>query len=343
MTQHTLAQLIKKVNKTHRGLGPLIAMNLVAAKAHKCILNIAPAGCGKSVSTNTVAYLLKDRAKQYLSITLAGLIRVADELSEFGGAVIIDDLGAEKSEWSRTATLEVLAHLTYSHHVDKITQTARISISGFYGSAHVNIQPIMMNSLVQAPSWVAVVRDKIIRYYHLIRPAKPKKSIPAVEIDFSMPISEVAPPKHKGRLWYQLIMIGLVQWSYARCLEHIPDMLRACAALDGRNHVSLADYRLLVKLMKPMQLERYILTSYSLEGARTFQNDLYCLLVELASFGEPTLDTIAEDYKVHPETVRRIAKSYPEWIWIKQNSPTRLCPTEWTQKVFKICGINQRW
>jgi energy-coupling factor transporter ATP-binding protein EcfA2 len=343
MTTHRLARLVKQVNKTHRGLGPLIAINLVAAKARKCILNVAPAGCGKSTATDTVAYILRDKAKRYTSITLAGLIRVAEEFTDYGGHIIIDDLGAEKSEWSRTATIEVLSHLVYSHHVDKITQTSRITITGFYGSAALNIQPIMMNSLVQADSWVALVRDKVIRYYHLIRPKQPKKSIPAISLEWGPPISQVAPPKYKGRLWYQLIAIGLVQWSYARCLEHIPDMLRACAALDGRDRVSLTDYKLLIKLMKPMQLERYIVSSYSLETGRTFQNDLYCLLVELASFGQPSLDTIAEDYKVSPMTVRRIAKEYPEWCWLKSNSPTRLVPTEWTQKVFKICGVNQRW
>ena len=60
MTQHTLAQLVKKVNKTHKGLGPLIAMNLIAAKARKCILNVAPAGCGKSTATDIVYRMLRD-------------------------------------------------------------------------------------------------------------------------------------------------------------------------------------------------------------------------------------------------------------------------------------------
>jgi len=41
---HRLRKLIKKVNRTHRGLGPMIAMNILAAKAKKTILNVAPAG-----------------------------------------------------------------------------------------------------------------------------------------------------------------------------------------------------------------------------------------------------------------------------------------------------------
>jgi hypothetical protein len=45
---HNILSLIRSVNKTHSGLGAFIAMNLVAAKSRRCILNVAPAGCGKS-------------------------------------------------------------------------------------------------------------------------------------------------------------------------------------------------------------------------------------------------------------------------------------------------------
>jgi len=46
-TLHKLHQLIKQVNKTHKNLGQLLAINILAAKAKKAILNVAPAGCGK--------------------------------------------------------------------------------------------------------------------------------------------------------------------------------------------------------------------------------------------------------------------------------------------------------
>lgn len=99
---HKLRKLIKEVNKTHRQLGPLIAINILAAKAKKTILNVAPSGCGKSVASTSSANLLQERAKFYTSLTLAGLIRLKDEFCNFNGHVIIDDLGAEKSLWSRT-------------------------------------------------------------------------------------------------------------------------------------------------------------------------------------------------------------------------------------------------
>lgn len=340
---HKLVQLIRSVNKTHEGLGDMIAMNLVAAKAKKCVLNVAAAGTGKSTSTDLIAYLLGDRAVKYTSLTMAGLTKLRDQLSNFEGHVIIDDLGAEKSDWSRTATVSTLAHLVMQHHVCKITQTSTVEITNFNGSAALNIQPVLMDSIVQGDDWIAVVRDKVIRQYHLLRPAHPVKGFPQTKFSWGVALQSVDEPKKKGAEWFQLVAYGLAQWSYGRCLDHIPSMLKAVAAFDGRTKVRKADYLILAKLMKPMQLERFILESYGFENGRSFQNNVYCLLIELASWGEPTLATIAEDYKVHPRTVERIAATAPDWCFISPDEPKRLLPTEQTKKIFEQIGVRQKW
>lgn len=157
------------------------------------------------------------------------------------------------------------------------------------------------------------------------------------------PLSEVKQPKQSGRLWYQLIAIGLTQWSYARCQEHIPQLLRACAALDSRTVPKASDYRLLAKLLRPMQLERYIIMTYGFETGRTFQNNPYCALVELASHGQPSIGTICEDYKVSPETTERLIAQMPNWAAIKENSPKRVIATEQCQKILDLVGANQKW
>jgi len=341
--EHQLLKLVKQVEKTHRGLGPLIAMNILAAKAKKTILNVAPAGCGKSVACNAVARALGTRARYFTSITLAGLKRLEDELSNTSLHIIIDDLGAEKSMWSRISTITTLANLVHDHYVHKVTQTQEIRIEGFYGSVSLNVQPVLMYSLVADDDWVAVVRDKVIRYYHLKRPVVPNNTVPDVRLPSTPEISEVKGKIVKGRLWYQLVAMGLTQWSYARVIEHIPDLLKAMAALDNRTEIKPVDFKLLIKLLKPMQLERYFIDTYSFEQGRVFKNDLYCILVEIASFGEPTLDTICEDYKVAPSTARRLIENVKEWCFIKDNSPKRIAPTEEAKKLLDLCGVYDKW
>jgi len=248
-----------------------------------------------------------------------------------------------QSEWSRVSTVTVLANLIYGHYIKKVTYAGTIEIANFYGSASMNIQPVLMQSIVGENDWISVIRDKVLRYYHLIRPINPNPYLANPTIDFSIPIQDVGITKYTGKLYYQLVVIALTQWGYGRVKEFIPKLLKACAALDGRRMVSMEDYRLLAKLMKPMQLERYIITSYAFESGRSFENNTYCILVELASHGQPSIEDICEDYKVSPDTVTRLVQSAPEWCWIKQNSPKRVMPTEQTDKIFKTIGVNQKW
>jgi len=81
----------------------MLATNLVASKAKMCILNVAPAGCGKSVTTDTLTLMLKGTAHKYTSLTLAGLKNIQDEIKEFHGHITIDDLGSEKRRCSSDA------------------------------------------------------------------------------------------------------------------------------------------------------------------------------------------------------------------------------------------------
>ena len=76
---HKIQQLIKQINKTHKHLGELIAMNIIAAKAKKTILNVAPAGCGKSTATDTTYFLMKDRLRQGETLFADGKIEKAEK------------------------------------------------------------------------------------------------------------------------------------------------------------------------------------------------------------------------------------------------------------------------
>jgi len=88
--------MIKQIDTTHKGLGAMIAMNLICAKAKMTIINISPSGCGKSVSTDAVTGMLGGIAQKYTSLTLAGLKHEMAALNQFNGHMLIDDLGGEK-------------------------------------------------------------------------------------------------------------------------------------------------------------------------------------------------------------------------------------------------------
>jgi len=119
--------------------------------------------------------------------------------------------------------------------------------------------------------------------------------------------------------------------------------LRALAALDNRTEVNNEDYRLLIKMLKPCQLEPHLITTYDFEAGRVFYNNLYCILVEMASFPNLTMQQICVDYKCSPATAERLIATVPQWCWVKTNSPKHIMPTEQTTQLLNLAGVGQKW
>jgi len=73
---HILERIIEDIDRTHKGLGKLLAMSLVATKANMCMLTIAPSGCGKSRVTDTLLENLPISKYKLDSVTRAALKRM---------------------------------------------------------------------------------------------------------------------------------------------------------------------------------------------------------------------------------------------------------------------------
>jgi len=144
-------------------------------------------------------------------------------------------------------------------------------------------------------------------------------------------------------MYWRLFGQGLLEWSAARCSEHIPVMLKAAAALDGRHEVKVSDYIILSKLMRNFTLERYMIETWGFESARTFQQNAYYLMVEFASFPHLTHEQIAIDYKVSPRTVSRLLETVKEYCFVKNNDGRSIQPTDYTKQILEASGVYDKW
>ncbi|MBW2672984.1 MAG: hypothetical protein JRD89_06135 [Deltaproteobacteria bacterium] len=329
----------KRVDKTHPGLGNLVALELVAVTAKRCFLCVSPAGCGKSVAAEAILRLYpRERKHHIIKLTKAGLRKWNDLFSYFDGLVVMDDLGAIDTLYSQMTTLTTMAYLVYSHNYRATAVGEDINIRDFFGSCILNVQPIWMPNMVYHSGWTAMVQDKVLRYYHLIRPKEPAHGAPVLDIDRVPSIQDVTGVELRGKKWIDLLRIGLIQWSYARCKEHIPALLRACAALDDRTEVNSTDYSTLLKLMSNMRLERYLLDRYEFESALRFKHNEMCILTELASFNHLNIATICTDFKVSPSTAHRLLNNVSDWCTVVKG---RIVPTDLAMDVLETIGIRK--
>jgi len=332
-----LTDLIANVNATHPDLGNAVAFATIATKAKKCLLVVAPAGCGKSATGDAVG-AAHPEAIRLDSVTRSGLRDFKDVFTHFQGLVVVDDLGKVDTNYSRIHTVTSFAELCYSHFISKHTMTVTVEIAEFFGSCIMNVQPPVLGMLVKADEWEVVTQDKTIRYYHLFRPTTPNENKPAPFIDWGIDLSLVKKPSREYKLWAKLEAIASIQWSDARCLEHLQDLLRATAALERRETVLNEDYILLHRLMRPMIIEKYIKSKYGFETGRSVSTNLLAVLVEFATWNPVTIDRICRDYKVSSATAYRLLSEIKEWFEPSETKSKRLVPKPELKRILKEVG-----
>ena len=307
-----LQSLILSVNKSHSGLGELVAMEQIAIKARKMMLSVSPSGCGKSRATDWVKASTPNMLTQG-RLSTAALGSLADALTNFNSCLFIDDLAQSGSDYARNMTVTTLAELCYCGEAHSVMAKSEYDIFGFKGAIIANIQPVLLRNLVIEADWDASVKDKTIRYYHLRRPTKPNLKPPEFTMEWGIDFDKVAEPK---KIPQSLITLGRCEWSSTRVIQHVTDLLKSVAALNSHEAVTPSDMRLLETLLRPLAIESLVLAKLEFEADRQLDNNALAILTEYYSYGgEFTLSQIADDYSLSEARARAILAGYSE-LWV---------------------------
>jgi len=319
---HPLVDLRNQVDRTHPGLGQLTAAVLLSVKARKCMLVIAPAGCGKSAALKTVADQHPAGVFMPDSITRASLRKFSETLSNWNGLAACDDFAAADNWYNRMATLTTYAKMVYDRRVEKHTMTYDIKIENFNGSAVINIQPVWFDAVVKSPEWEGLIRDKTLRYYHLYWPTEPQLLPPDIPIDWGFEKQVTLPDGLAGsRNFKRLLDLASIQWGMTRAKQHIYDLVKAAAQLRRNRTASPVDVEAVRTTLKPMMLEYWLVGKTGFEAGRYFLVNPYYILTVLASFRRPTLDTLRECFKVSRATAYKLLSSVDDYVELSFNSP----------------------
>ena len=336
-----IEDIITDVNKTHPGLGDMVALLHIAVKARKLTLVISPSGCGKSAAMTVIAKNTAD-AIQPDRLSVAGLAAMAEKLTSYRSVVVVDDIATTQTDYARKTTITTLAALVYTHRIQSVMAGILYEIDDFYGSALIGIQPILLRNLMLLDEWDASIQDKALRYYHLYRPVKPCLALPSPQLEHGLDIDLIDDfePDVENKDWHKLVALGDCQWSKARCKEHIKDMLKAMAALEQRKQVESEDYTLLAKLLMPMAIENIVVIKEQLEGERYLDNNLLALLAEYFTYnGEFSLAQVALDYKLSLSQCYKIMGQQNGYWQQVSKSPTIYHPSKRLIAMLKIQNL----
>jgi hypothetical protein len=322
--------LIDDVNASHIGLGNLVAVCQIILKAKKMALIVSPSGCGKSVAMDFSTIGLKNKiAPDRLS--MAGLKGLEKALNDFEGAIVVDDISTTGTDYARIAIIGVLVALVYTHHVESFMVGSEYDIQNFNGSALVGVQPVWLKNLMLDGQWEGSIQDKCLRYYHLVRPTSPNLILPSAQIESGIEFNLVRDftPDVENIYWKKLVQLGIMQWSKARCKQHLIDYLKAISALEGRDVVEADDYEVLENLLRPMAFETIATVKYDFEGEKKLDNNLLALVTEYNTYrGQFSLAQVAMDYKLTVDHCYKIMKGQSLYWEQISKSPTIYKPSK---------------
>lgn len=311
---HSLIRYKRAVDKTHKGLGNLYAFSLLSTKAKKMTIVIGTAGSGKSKAmiaasrANTAGSIERD------SMTRSGLEKLEKDLTGFRGTFLVEDLGNIDTGYSLMESVKTAVALAYDHKISKLNAKLDLEISDYYGAFISSVQPEIVPKMINNPAWEAVIRDKTIRYYHILRATKPNRKDIECNVKWGNDITQIKPTKKRSKLYAELKRVFLDQHGLTRAEEHVEDFLKASAALDGRKTVSEIDVKTCLELTRPMRLEKTLVWKQGVASEKEFLVDHCYMLTEFATYKIPSYEQLATNWFVTEKSVKRILQNVSE-MW----------------------------
>lgn len=335
---HALIKYKREVDRSHKGLGNLYAFSLLGTKAQKCIIVVGTAGSGKSVA-------MKEATKANLNgsiirdaMTRSGLDKLQKELTGFRGTFLVEDLGNIDTSYSLMEGIKTAVALAYDHKLSKLNAKLDLEITDYYGSFISSVQPEIMPMMINNTSWEAVIRDKTIRYYHILRAVKPNRKPMNIKTKWGVDLTQVQGMKRKSNAYMELKRVFLDQHGLTRAEEHIEDFLKASAALDGRKQVTEQDVKVVLELTRPMRIEKTLVYKQGVASEKEFLVDHCYMLTEFATYGVCTYEQTASNWFVTTKSVKRILHNVAELWTVRPKDDQNIYMKDLTKQILKDSG-----
>jgi len=337
MERGRIGEIYRSIEKTHPRLGRIAVLETLCDVANKCLLVIGCSGTGKSA---VMKYVSKNVSRKCLlldSITVNGLKHIQTNLSDKSVSILVDDISKGGTEYSQVQTVVALAELSYSGFLKKYTQSVAIDIENFTGSVIINVQPLMLKRILRAPEFETDIRDKVIRYYHLPRPVNPNMKTPngAIRYEYNYDDVEIPSEVYRHELYLRSLDNFKHQFTIGRAVQHLNDLLKACAKLNERRIVDVDDLKVIEFLSRNFRLEREIYYKRDLEGPRKLDVNVIPILSIIASYGTRSLEDIMVEFQVRKSRAYEIIKENSIYAQFKDEV---LIPTNYAIELLRSIG-----
>ena len=127
-----LIRLYNDIEATHKGLGQLAIMEVLADASNRAMMVIGSSGQGKSKVREWMAANITRPLLNLDSITIPGSKHLQEKLNGGNFSILCDDLSKGGSIYSQVATVTAMGELTYSGFIQKFISNMALDINGLY-------------------------------------------------------------------------------------------------------------------------------------------------------------------------------------------------------------------
>lgn len=312
---HKLLKIQKMVDSKFEGLGQPVIFSITTLIAKRALFLVASKGCGKTTAADIANQIVNKKIFSMNEITRTGMISHAEQIHDTDATFYIKDVGSINDVYNRVESVSLGVDLCYSHSFSKSNKMGDVEISNYQGAFITTIQPFAYAKFVKNDVYENALIDRIIRYYHIVRPRKP------VEKFYEFPTLKTKYELHQvndaivEKSMRPILDVFEMQFTVSRAREHCIAMLKAIAIIDNRKKIMKSDYQLLLKMCAPMMVESHVFVRK--EPERPVHIDFMTLvfLTEFTTYKEIDFTQFRINYKISMTNIKATMAKYSH-LWI---------------------------
>lgn len=300
------------MEKTHKNLGlPLIFAKMVDLCDLGLFL-VGVRGKGKTTVLDVMRDCLSHRDIMEVSIlTYAGLNKMADTLSNRSVTLINRDFSSFYTDYLKDVAVNMISALITDHSIRADTGKYHLKIDNCTISFLSATQPQMLEKINRIPAWESMYRDRFIRYPMLYWFGVPKyrKDMPKVlPVELIPDINDVVITKSMKEKPEYVRMLTLIerQTSEGRCRQYLDGLLKASAAINGREIVAEKDLKFLQLFAGNLVMD-YLLSDRQKGVSRSLvlNSDSYIIFERLLEKGGSSKNGMRREWSVSNVTMQK--------------------------------------
>jgi len=269
-------------------------------------------GKGKTTVLDTMRDCLSHRDIMEISIlTYAGLNKMADTLSNRSVTLINRDFSSFYTDYLKDVAVNMISALITDHSIRADTGKYHLKIDNCTISFLSATQPQMLERINRIPAWESMYRDRFIRYPMLYWFGVPKyrNDMPKVlPVELIPDINDVVITKSMKEKPEYVRMLTLVerQTSEGRCRQYLDGLLKASAAINGREIVAEKDLKFLQLFAGNLVMD-YLLSDRQKGVSRSLvlNSDSYIIFERLLEKGGSSKTDMRREWSVSNVTMQK--------------------------------------